>query len=439
MRRLSFWRLKASQGKRVFVASALGVGLLAGSLLPQSTLAYEFELSDAADGVGGLTASVTYSGNGVNLRSEPSIYGEVLAKLPEGSVVELRIDQVDTVYDEDGDRWWPVRFDGVDGWVIGFYLDGQGSSSSTSGSAALGVTPSFDPSVTVAVVTDDGGGLNMRADAGAEFEAIGKLAFGEVVEVIDGPYYDSNGDGWYLITDGAKRAFVIGAYLQETSATSAQGNYRFSNGDYAAANGTLNVRSGPDVGSGVVGQLKGGEAVQVVSGPVFDNDGDGWYLVETDDFQGYAITTYLLESSASAAAPASGGLIYPLAKYTFTQSFGCSPYAFEPYDAGAGCNYHNGIDLAASSYTPVRAAESGTVVQAGWCDCGLGYYVRIDHGDGIETVYGHMAESPYVSVGDVVSQGDVVGPVGSTGLSTGPHVHFMVIVNGATVDPMGYL
>jgi len=100
---------------------------------------------------------------------------------------------------------------------------------------------------------------------------------------------------------------------------------------------------------------------------------------------------------------------------------------------------HNGIDLAAPLGTPIMAAAAGTVAEAGWCDCGLGYYVKIDHGNGLATYYGHMQSTPYVSVGQSVAQGETIGPIGSTGLSTGPHVHFMVQKNGVTVDPMDYL
>jgi murein DD-endopeptidase MepM/ murein hydrolase activator NlpD len=69
----------------------------------------------------------------------------------------------------------------------------------------------------------------------------------------------------------------------------------------------------------------------------------------------------------------------------------------------------------------------------------LGYYVKINHGNGFKTVYGHMAEQPWVAGGQAVSQGEVIGPMGSTGNSTGPHVHFIVELNGATVDPSAYL
>ena len=65
--------------------------------------------------------------------------------------------------------------------------------------------------------------------------------------------------------------------------------------------------------------------------------------------------------------------------------------------------------------------------------------MKIDHGNGFKTLYGHMAELPWVSAGDAVAKGDVIGPVGSTGASTGPHVHFIVQLNGVAQDPLAYL
>ena len=85
------------------------------------------------------------------------------------------------------------------------------------------------------------------------------------------------------------------------------------------------------------------------------------------------------------------------------------------------------------------ASAAGTVTAAGWCDCGLGYYVTIDHGNGYKTTYGHLADQPYVTVGQTVSQGETIGPLGSTGLSTGPHVHFVIEQNGVDIDPLSVL
>jgi murein DD-endopeptidase MepM/ murein hydrolase activator NlpD len=97
---------------------------------------------------------------------------------------------------------------------------------------------------------------------------------------------------------------------------------------------------------------------------------------------------------------------------------------------------HEGIDIAAPTGTSIRAAAAGTVIYAGYMG-GYGNIVVIDHGDGLSTAYAHQS-AIYVGSGSV-SQGTVIGAVGSTGSSTGPHLHFEVRVNGSAVDPMGYL
>jgi murein DD-endopeptidase MepM/ murein hydrolase activator NlpD len=98
---------------------------------------------------------------------------------------------------------------------------------------------------------------------------------------------------------------------------------------------------------------------------------------------------------------------------------------------------HEGIDLAASQGTPILAAAAGTVIYAGWLG-GYGNLVVIDHGGGVATAYGHQSQIA-AGVGQSVNRGDVIGYVGSTGRSTGPHLHFEVRVNGQAVDPLGYL
>jgi murein DD-endopeptidase MepM/ murein hydrolase activator NlpD len=99
--------------------------------------------------------------------------------------------------------------------------------------------------------------------------------------------------------------------------------------------------------------------------------------------------------------------------------------------------FHSGIDINCPDATAVGASAGGTVIGAGY-DGGYGNAVVVDHGGGFATVYAHLSRID-VSVGTAVSAGSVVGLVGSTGLSTGPHLHFEIRVNGTAVDPMGYL
>jgi murein DD-endopeptidase MepM/ murein hydrolase activator NlpD len=111
-----------------------------------------------------------------------------------------------------------------------------------------------------------------------------------------------------------------------------------------------------------------------------------------------------------------------------------------PVTSGFGRRWgrmHEGIDIAVPSGTPVVASASGTVITAGWLG-GYGNLVVIDHGNGLATAYGHNS-SLAVGGGQQVAQGQVIAYSGSTGHSTGPHVHFEVRVNGTPVDPLGYL
>lgn len=98
---------------------------------------------------------------------------------------------------------------------------------------------------------------------------------------------------------------------------------------------------------------------------------------------------------------------------------------------------HTGLDIAAPAGTPIRATAAGEVIFSGYSG-GYGYVVKISHGNGIQTYYGHCSEL-YVSTGDTVEAGDVIAAVGSTGNSTGNHLHFEVRVNGEVVNPQNYL
>jgi murein DD-endopeptidase MepM/ murein hydrolase activator NlpD len=103
--------------------------------------------------------------------------------------------------------------------------------------------------------------------------------------------------------------------------------------------------------------------------------------------------------------------------------------------------YHNGVDIANAKGTalpPLYACTGGTVTRAGWDPWGLGLHIRISHGNGYETVYGHMSRLD-VGYGEEVSRGQVLGLMGNTGRSTGSHVHFMVIYNGVAQNPLSYM
>lgn len=114
-----------------------------------------------------------------------------------------------------------------------------------------------------------------------------------------------------------------------------------------------------------------------------------------------------------------------------------SPFGWRVHPILGYRRFHAGLDFAVGYGSTIRAADSGTVIFAGWYG-GYGKAVIIDHGKGITTLYGHTSEL-YVSEGQTLQRGSAIAAVGSTGLSTGPHLHFEVRRDGTPVDPMNFL
>ncbi len=130
------------------------------------------------------------------------------------------------------------------------------------------------------------------------------------------------------------------------------------------------------------------------------------------------------------AKPNAGGWVWPCPGFYYISS----------YVGPRWGRTHNGLDIAGGSIygKPIVAARAGTVIDAGWNSGGYGNYVMINHGDGFITIYGHMSSVAAYN-GQSVSAGQVIGYVGNTGRSTGPHLHFEVRLNGSVEDPLDYV
>ena len=144
-------------------------------------------------------------------------------------------------------------------------------------------------------------------------------------------------------------------------------------------------------------------------------------------------------SKTVSAKPKETAFIWP-AKGAYAVS---SPYGYRNPDI-SGKSFHGGIDIVTgtgnSTGVPIIASASGTVIYVAKSYSGYGHQVLIDHGKGITTRYAHMKSgSISVSVGQKVKQGQQIGRIGSTGNSTGPHLHFEIIVNGVKQNPNKYL
>ncbi|MET1754018.1 M23 family metallopeptidase [Novosphingobium sp. RD2P27] len=146
------------------------------------------------------------------------------------------------------------------------------------------------------------------------------------------------------------------------------------------------------------------------------------------------------KSPLSAAARAAAGITGPLSIPSRTPLEGIkltSSFGMRNHPVVGGMRAHKGIDLAAPVGTPIYATADGLIGKASWFG-GYGLYVQIKHGNDLETRYGHMSRLN-VAEGQQVRKGDVIGYVGSTGRSTGPHLHYEVRVDGQAVNPIPYM
>ena len=131
--------------------------------------------------------------------------------------------------------------------------------------------------------------------------------------------------------------------------------------------------------------------------------------------------------------PSDATWITPVSGYTVTSAFGMRLHPVLGY-----YRMHNGIDMACTQGTPIYATRGGVVTTASYQAGGAGYYVSINHLDGFSSIYMHMTHY-VVSAGQTVSQGQLIGYVGSTGISTGPHLHFGISYAGTYVNPLAYI
>lgn len=131
--------------------------------------------------------------------------------------------------------------------------------------------------------------------------------------------------------------------------------------------------------------------------------------------------------------PSDSTWVTPVSGYTLT-----SPFGMRVHPILGTSRMHNGIDMACAQGTPIYATRAGTVTVASYQAGGAGNYVSINHLDGFASIYMHMTNY-VVSAGQSVSQGQLIGYVGSTGLSTGPHLHFGISYAGTYVNPLAYI
>lgn len=276
--------------------------------------------------------------------------------------------------------------------------------------------------------------VNIRNKPSTDGEIVGRLYAKAAANIIG-----TEGE-WTKISSGKVEGYISSEYLyfNEEAMKFAEKNYK----KYAmATSSTLNIRSGPGTEYDSLASVAKGNEMKVI------DEHEEWVEVEYDSTSGYVSKDYVdytyefkyattiedakkLDEQRKYEA---SHMIWPLpSDHRIHSYFG---YRVAP-KAGAS-TYHKGLDIGGARGAKIVSVLSGKVTEAKY-HTSSGYYVEVDHGNGLRTRYLHCSKL-LVSVGQKVSQGDVIALVGSTGVSTGPHLHFSVIKNGSYVDPYPYL
>ena len=294
--------------------------------------------------------------------------------------------------------------------------------------------------------------LAMRAGPGTSESRIAWLGKGDVVQIVDGPIYNGSSD-WWLISDGSINAYVFGGYLKTASELDleapAAAPAEFSAGQtlgVSLGSGGANIRDEASAKGKKIGTLNEGAIVTVADGPIYDGNGGVWYLVDLgDDTRGY-VTGEVFEEVSDAQVAA--------ADHSGQRSHRHLSLSACRLHLHAGLWLHDlcvrAIQRHARLPVPQRH-RSGRA--AGYADAGLGRRhgqvrrlvrlrarpLRRDRSPERHLDCLRPHERRLCPNRDKVNQGEVIGEVGTTGMSTGPHVHFMLKIGDNTVDPLGYM
>lgn len=276
--------------------------------------------------------------------------------------------------------------------------------------------------------------LNARSGPGTNYAIIGGFNKGATVTITD------KQGNWYKVKiSSSKTGWVSSDYVKTGSTSSSGSSSSSSSGSSSSSSSgsttststskkivitasTLNARSGASTSSAILGVVRQNEVYTYTSVK------NGWYMIKLPSGKSAYICGDYVKSFSSYAIKGGGSYIWPLQTSKYITSY---------FGARNG-SYHYGIDIAAAGGSQIIAAVGGKVVTNAYEANGFGYYVVIQQSDGIKAYYGHMKQASFLKVGDTVKAGDTVGMVGSTGRSTGNHLHLEFRKNGKKVNPLNY-
>ena len=274
--------------------------------------------------------------------------------------------------------------------------------------------------------------LNVREGIGTDKEIVGKMLGGSACEVLD------EQDGWYHIQSGEVEGYVDKQYILTGFDANAEAMNLISN-VLKVNTDHLNVRRKASTDSAVVTKVNTGDILEILE------EEDDWYHIQINDAEGYVKAEYVdkvstlptaqkISGGGRTAGAGSGNYLWPLSGYSsISSSFSTRSNPF----GGSSTEFHNGIDIPAPSGTSIMAVSDGWVAWSSYSSS-AGNWIGIDHGNGVHSIYMHMS-SRIAKEGDYVTAGQVIGRVGSTGRSTGPHLHLSICVDETYMNPLDYV
>lgn len=233
---------------------------------------------------------------------------------------------------------------------------------------------------------------------------------------------DINGKKYLFNRDGVMQSFAGTTIIDD-------GKYWFSTDDASLKNGWLTLEGmkmyfDPETYKAAIGLTQIGENYYY-----FNSDGVmcSNTCIRIDNYE------YTFGKDGIMTSKEEISMIWPLPGNTYISSY----FGYRNASTAGASSYHQGIDIPAPAGTPILSCKSGIVTAAGYTSQ-RGYYVTVDHGNGMSTCYMHMKKYA-VSVGQKISTGQVIGYVGTTGVSTGNHLHLSLLINGVNKNPLDYV
>ncbi len=278
---------------------------------------------------------------------------------------------------------------------------------------------------------------NVRTTPSTDGIIIGRMYPGAVATAV------SSENGWTKIVSGNVEGYILSDFLKfgQDAVDYADEYYKTH---YRVVSNTLNLRAEPNTSSTIKAQL-----LKNASLVLLEKTSDSWFKIRWEgtasSVTGYVSTDYISNDYRTAVTLEEAkdfenqnsyqlaNIIWPLpGDHTIHSYFGPR----KAPTAGAS-TYHRGLDIGGAYGLSIVAALSGTVETVSY-DGSSGHYVVINHGGGVKTKYLHCSKT-LVYVGQKVTQGETIAKVGDSGVATGPHLHFSLVINGSFVDPYPYL